>query len=48
MHALEIAIRLDTQNPRAWHIKGYLFEELGRTDDAQMYYDKAKELGYAG
>lgn len=42
------SIELDPQNPRAWNSKGYVLEELGRHDEAQACFDKAKELGYTG
>lgn len=41
-----IHIELDSQYTEAWSRKGDTLEALGRHQEAQMCYDKAKELGY--
>lgn len=42
------ATELDPSFARAWYNKGVTLDKLGRHDEAQVCYDKAKELGYTG
>jgi Flp pilus assembly protein TadD len=47
IEALDKALELDPQFAYAWYNKGVVLEKLGKSDEAQVCYDKAKELGYS-
>jgi Flp pilus assembly protein TadD len=41
------AIRLNPQDARAYYVRGQIYGELGKSDEAAWDFAKAKELGYA-
>ena len=44
---LDEAIRLDPQEAIAYNNRGVAYERLGKTREAELDYQKAKELGHA-
>ena len=40
------AIELNPTDEGAWYNKGWSLEKLGRKDEAELCFQKAKELGY--
>jgi len=46
--AFDEAIRLDPNYAEAWHFKGVTLKALGRNEEANAAFAKAKELGYVG
>jgi Flp pilus assembly protein TadD len=41
------AVELNPQNGKAWHDRGRLLENLGRKDEAEKCFKRAKELSYS-
>ena len=39
------AIKINPKDAAAWHNKGVSLDKVGRRDEAQNCFDKAKELG---
>lgn len=48
LRAYEEALRLEPTYVLAWHNKGITLNALGRQQEAQLCYEKARELGYKG
>jgi Flp pilus assembly protein TadD len=46
--SLNYSVRLDPNYAVAWNNKGEILKALGRTNEADVAYAKAKELGYGG
>ena len=46
--AYEQAIRLDPNYALAYNNKGLILDKLGRSREAKLAYDKARQLGYTG
>lgn len=46
LRAYEEAIRLDPNLALAYYCKGLVLRNLGRDDEAQRAFEKAKQLGY--
>jgi tetratricopeptide (TPR) repeat protein len=44
--AIDKAIEVDPKNAAAWYTKGNIFKLLGRTEEADAAFAKAKKLGY--
>jgi Flp pilus assembly protein TadD len=42
----DVVIRLDPQEAMAYYIRGLVYERLGKTKEAELDFQKAKELGY--
>jgi Flp pilus assembly protein TadD len=40
------AIRLNPQDAEAYYVRGLIYGELGKSDEAARDFAKAKELGY--
>jgi len=40
------AIRLDPQNAKAYNNRGLTYQSLGKVEEAERDFQKAKELGY--
>jgi Flp pilus assembly protein TadD len=46
--AFNRAIDINPKYVEAWYNKGVALEKLGRNDEANVAFAKAKELGYMG
>jgi tetratricopeptide (TPR) repeat protein len=48
IRAFDEAINIDPQLGKAWYNKGLALQSLGRYNEANAVFAKAKELGYTG